>query len=53
MDVCSDNTVYIGRKFFMRYVLAVLMKFNVFKCSTTVIKAVAELTISLNICEFL
>lgn len=39
MDVCSDNTVYVGRKFFMRYVLAVLMKFNVFKCSTTVIKA--------------
>jgi len=39
MDVCSDNIVYIGRKFFMRYVLAVLMKFNVFRCDTTVIKA--------------
>ncbi len=39
MDVCNDNIVYVGRKFFMRYVVAVLMKFNVFRCGSVVIKA--------------
>jgi len=37
--VGDDNTVYIGRKFFMRYVMAVLMKFNYFNYGEVVIRA--------------
>ncbi|MEM0453045.1 MAG: hypothetical protein QXO98_00090 [Sulfolobales archaeon] len=36
---CSDNVIYIGKKFFMRYVVAVLVKFNKFNCSEVVLKA--------------
>lgn len=38
-SLCIDNVVYVGRKFFMRYVLAVLMKLNMFNCREAVIKA--------------
>ena len=38
-DIADDNTVYIGKKFFMRYVMAVLMKFNYFKHDEVIIKA--------------
>ncbi|MEM0361302.1 MAG: RNA-binding protein [Sulfolobales archaeon] len=39
LDYCSDNVVYIGKKFFMRYVLAVLVKLNLFNCNEAIIKA--------------
>ncbi len=36
---CADNVVYIGRKFFMRYVIAILFKFNLLNCGEVVIRA--------------
>ncbi len=36
---CVDNNVYVGRKFFMRYVLSVLMMFTLFRCKDVVIRA--------------
>ena len=36
---CQDNVVYVGKKFYMRYVAALLMKFNYFKCSKVIVKA--------------
>ena len=34
-----DNVIYVGRKFFMRYVAALLMKFNYFKLNKVIVKA--------------
>lgn len=39
LNYCDDNVVYIGKKFFMRYVVAVLVKLNLFNCSEAIIKA--------------
>ncbi len=39
---CSDNAVFVGKKYFMRYVLAVLYKLFVEHCNSVRIRALGR-----------
>jgi len=39
---CSDNAILVGKKYFMRYVLAVLFKLFVEHCNTVKIRALGK-----------
>ncbi|HDI02486.1 MAG TPA: RNA-binding protein [Ignisphaera sp.] len=39
---CKDPEVYVGKKFFMRYVLAVLYKFYIEKCNRVKLRALGK-----------
>ncbi len=39
---CNDNVIRIGRKFYMRYVAAILYKKNVEMCTSIVLRALGR-----------
>ncbi len=40
--LCSDNAVLVGKKYFMRYVLAVLYKLFVERCNSVRVRALGK-----------
>jgi len=39
---CNDNIIRVGKKFYMRYVVAILYKRNIEKCSTIMLRAIGK-----------
>ncbi len=39
---CSDNVIRVGKKFYMRYVVAILYKRNIEKCTTITLRAIGR-----------
>lgn len=39
---CSNNVIRVGKKFYMRYVIAILYKRNIERCTTIILRAIGK-----------